>query len=71
MTMERQPTILIVDDNQANLQVIGNIIKVLDTKIVFAKSGRQVFTYLEKNLPDLILLDVMMPEWMVMRCVTG
>ena len=60
--MERQPTILIVDDNQANLQVIGNIIKVLDTKIVFAKSGRQVFTYLEKNLPDLILLDVMMPE---------
>ncbi|MFH2132640.1 MAG: PleD family two-component system response regulator [bacterium] len=62
MTMDKQPTILIVDDNQANLQVIGNIIKVLDAKIVFAKSGQQVFTYLGKKLPDLILLDVMMPE---------
>lgn len=60
--MDKKSTILVVDDNQANLQVIGSILKVIGAKIVFAQSGQHVFDYLDKNLPDLILLDIMMPE---------
>jgi diguanylate cyclase (GGDEF)-like protein len=62
MNQERQPVIMVVDDNPANLKIIGAIIKELGVKIVFAQSGEQVFHYIKKGLPDLILLDIMMPK---------
>ena len=53
--------ILIVDDEPINLKVLNNILKDI-YKLIFAKSGTEALRLIEKEKPDLILLDVMMPE---------
>ncbi len=54
--------ILFVDDNRENLQVLGMIFKKYDGDLMFARSGKEALAILENHTPDLILLDVMMPE---------
>lgn len=55
--------ILVVDDNVVNLKVVDKILKVNeDYKPVLIPSGKKALQFLEKNVPDLILLDVLMPE---------
>ncbi|MBI9062872.1 MAG: hybrid sensor histidine kinase/response regulator [Marinilabiliaceae bacterium] len=54
--------IFIVDDNLNNLQIIARILKEAGYKISLAENGKSALTQLEKYSPDLILLDVMMPE---------
>ncbi len=56
-----KPTILVVDDNSINIDLLLDILKG-DYRFGVAKNGAKAFEYLEKNKPDLILLDVMMPE---------
>ncbi len=53
--------ILIVDDNKKNLQVLGNILQETGYKIAAAIDGLNAIELAKKTLPDLILLDVMMP----------
>ncbi|MEM9002294.1 MAG: ammonium transporter [Cyanobacteria bacterium P01_F01_bin.86] len=56
-------TILIVDDEPVNLQVLQNHLSLEDYAIVQAMSGEEALNILEQGLrPDLILLDVMMPH---------
>lgn len=62
MISNEQSLILVVDDNPQNLQVIGNILKEHGYRIAVAQNGRQAIEYVEKKNPDLILLDMMMPE---------
>ena len=53
-------SVLIVDDEPTNLRVLNQILN--DTyKLIFAKSGEEALRLIEKERPDLILLDVMMP----------
>lgn len=59
---EKRKLILIVDDIPDNLRVLGNIIKEEGYKIAIASNGRQALTIVNSILPDLILLDVSMPE---------
>ncbi|MCP5501396.1 MAG: hybrid sensor histidine kinase/response regulator [Leptospiraceae bacterium] len=54
--------ILIVDDNPINLGLLGKALSVEGYKIIFAENGIQAIKSCEKVLPDLILLDIMMPE---------
>lgn len=54
--------ILIVDDNNENLKVLGSALKESGYDIVLAQSAEPVFDILSKTRPKLILLDVMMPE---------
>jgi CheY-like chemotaxis protein len=56
------PTILIADDNHQNLQVLGTMLQDLDYDVAFSDSGPNALAIAAKLLPDLILLDVMMPE---------
>ncbi|WP_114766293.1 response regulator [Vibrio rhodolitus] len=59
---ERQRTILVVDDEPSNLQVLGEVLKP-NYKIKVCRSGKQALEICAKsNKPDLILLDIMMPE---------
>ncbi|MGJ8692627.1 MAG: HD domain-containing phosphohydrolase [Thalassotalea sp.] len=53
--------VLIVDDEPTNLKVLNNILS-NTYKLTFAKSGAVALRLIEKEQPDLILLDVMMPE---------
>lgn len=55
-------TILIVDDNPKNLQVVGSILKNEGFPIELALNGKDAIKWVEKKSFDLILLDVMMPE---------
>jgi len=56
------PTILIVDDMAVNLQVIGAFLKEQDYRISVAKSGAEALAIVAAASPDLILLDIEMPE---------
>lgn len=54
-------TILIVDDNKRNLQVLGNILYEQKYKVAMAMDGPTALKLTEKINPDLIILDIMMP----------
>ena len=53
--------ILIVDDNKTNLVAAKNALTE-DYKVTAVTSGEQALKFLDKNIPDLILLDINMPE---------
>jgi PleD family two-component response regulator len=62
---ESQPnitTVLVVDDNPKNVQVLGTILMDAKYRVAVANNGAMVFEVLKKLRPDLILLDIMMPE---------
>ena len=54
--------ILVVDDAPANIQTLSAILKEKGHQINVATNGRQALEGLERVRPDLILLDIMMPE---------
>ncbi|MBF0120960.1 MAG: response regulator [Desulfobacterales bacterium] len=56
-----KPLVLIVDDNSTNIDVLVNTLK-HDYRLGVAKSGTKALEYASKYIPDLILLDIMMPE---------
>jgi DNA-binding response OmpR family regulator/DNA-binding CsgD family transcriptional regulator len=57
-----KPIILIVDDEEANLQLIGKILQILEIDITLASSGKEALKLLETLIPDLIILDIVMPS---------
>jgi putative two-component system response regulator len=61
MVNQPRPLVLIVDDNNENIQVLGNLLRTSNYRIAIATTGQQALFYVNKTLPDLILLDIMMP----------
>ncbi|MGI2169476.1 response regulator [Shewanella sp. MF05960] len=57
---DSKQTILIVDDEPANLRVLKKILED-QYRLIFAKSGEEALRLVQRELPNLILLDVMMP----------
>jgi len=62
MAGERMDVILIVDDNLRDLQILGDILRAEGYHIAVSKSGYNAVQFAEKEHPDLILLDIIMPE---------
>jgi len=58
----RQAKILIIDDRVENLKPISDCLQNTGYEVRIAKSGIQGLKLLEKLTPDLIVLDVIMPE---------
>ena len=54
--------ILVADDDPAILQTISWVLKEHGYDVVSAQGGAALFEQLEARLPDLVLLDVMMPD---------
>jgi DNA-binding response OmpR family regulator len=54
-------TILIIEDSPTNLQVIGQALKGENYDLAIATNGKEGIQLAENLLPDLILLDIMMP----------
>jgi signal transduction histidine kinase len=60
--MDNHRTILIVDDNPANLRMLMNYLEEIGLEVLAAEDGHVALELLEHVKPDLILLDIMMPE---------
>lgn len=56
-----QETLLLVDDNPTNLQVLYQTLEGYGYKLLLAKNGIDALAIINKVHPDLILLDIMMP----------
>lgn len=54
-------SILIVDDNVKNLQVLGGFLQNEGYSVEFALEGTSAIDWISKNRFDLVLLDIMMP----------
>ena len=59
--MTEQNLVLIVDDNPTNVRVLFEVLETAGCRTLVAKSGEDALNKLEVVVPDLILLDVMMP----------
>jgi CheY-like chemotaxis protein len=55
------PKVLVADDDIVNRQVLADLLKPEHT-VLLAKNGEQTLERAARHLPDLILLDVMMPD---------
>jgi diguanylate cyclase (GGDEF)-like protein len=53
--------VLVADDDAINRQVLGELLKP-EYMVLLAKNGEQTLERAARHLPDLILLDVMMPD---------
>jgi len=56
------PEVLIVDVDPDTLFTIDEMVKACNCRTILAKNGIECLRKLEKSIPDLILLDIMMPE---------
>ncbi len=61
-TENREHTVLIVDDNPTNLGVLSNYLKHSGLRILVSRSGESALKRVEYVQPDIILLDIMMPD---------
>ena len=59
--MEKRAKILIVDDTSANLELCKGLLN-NEFEVRLAKSGKMALKSLERFRPDIILLDIEMPE---------
>lgn len=60
--LNRKNTVLMVDDHEENLRVIAGILRTEGYDLMPANSSEKVFERLEVRTPDLILLDVVIPD---------
>ena len=57
-----KPTILIVDDNFYNIELLILVLNIGDYRLEYTKSGIDAISILSEKKVDLILLDIIMPE---------
>ena len=69
---ESKATILVVDDNSDNVEILRAFLESRGFTIAEARDGREALARMEEVRPDLVLLDVMMPGmdgWEVCRVI--
>ncbi len=62
MSQKAQPKILVVDDQPINIKLLQRKLERQGLDVLVAYNGRECLKVVEEETPDLILLDVMMPE---------
>lgn len=58
----RRMKILAAEDNKTNQLVFSKMIKTLDVELQFANNGREAVEQFQRFQPDLIFMDISMPE---------
>lgn len=61
LTIPDGGVILIVDDHPANLAVLSDFLDICGFEVLVAQDGTSAISKVQYSLPDLILLDIMMP----------
>src|SRR2546425_1161272 len=60
--MSEKPVLLIADDNEDVVQLLTVYLRPLDCEILVARDGEEALAVAQSRLPDVVLLDVMMPK---------
>ncbi len=60
--MSERPVVLIADDNEDVVLLLRTYLRPLDCDILVASDGEEALTVAQSRLPDVVLLDVMMPK---------
>ncbi|HEB79126.1 MAG TPA: response regulator [Rhodospirillales bacterium] len=55
-------TILIVEDNELNMKLFNDLLQAHGFNTVQTKDGREALELAKKHHPDLILMDIQLPE---------
>ena len=55
-------SILVVDDNDMNLLLISKILELEGYQVTSARNGKEAIQSVVEKIPDLAILDVMMPD---------
>lgn len=55
-------SVMVVDDQSANVQVVGQLLEAAGYQVVPALSGAQALARAQERKPDLVLLDMLMPK---------
>ena len=70
--MDTKGTILVVDDNRDNIEILRAFLESRGYVVAEAPDGKSALARLDELKPDLVLLDVMMPGmdgWQVCRTI--
>ena len=59
---KKDVTVLVVDDEQLNVESLTAMLEGMDCRVLPASGGREGIELAEKYLPNLIILDLMMPQ---------
>ena len=60
--MTEKKVILIIDDSITNNIMIKTLLQRYEYRVLTAFSGKEALVILESEIPDVILLDIMMPQ---------
>lgn len=60
--MKRKQTILVVDDEEAVLRLFQKILKKEEYTVLMANNGKTALEQVERKRPDLVILDLKMPD---------
>src|ERR1044071_1614482 len=72
--MGERPVLLIADDNEDVVMLLKMYLRPLECEILVAKDGEEALAIAQSRLPDVVLLDVMMPKrsgWEVCQALKG
>lgn len=58
----KKPTVLAVDDNPANLQLVVTLLEELELPTLAAKNGQEAIDIIRQQHVDLVFMDIQMPE---------
>ena len=56
------PTVLIVEDNEMNMRLFSDLLKTKKYRVIECLEGKKALNIVKKMKPDLILMDIQMPE---------
>ena len=61
ITFTQKFSVLVVDDNDLNLEIIYEMLKDMELDVIKAKSGKEAIELINKNKYDLVFMDIQMP----------
>lgn len=56
------PTVLLVEDSEEFAAIVRETLRRIKVDVAYARDGRMATEYLKENRPDLILLDLNLPD---------
>lgn len=56
------PLLLLVEDNEANIETVSDYLTCRGFRLVYARDGAEAIEVAKAEQPDLILMDIQMPE---------